>query len=161
MHVITLARSSFREDMLDCLAPQGKTQETQSLGSDDCEIGFALSDEKKHVMLSRSTRCMCMRTLEFAALVLFSSLFLAWLALSGTRITGAPFTAASTLSADVDHLWAQYSPYFPVAKYKPLPRGCKVSQVCTSLERLAINLIYFAAQGQHCMYLILFYLAGH
>jgi hypothetical protein len=119
-----------------------------------------LSDEKEHVMLSNSrpTHRTC---LEFAILVLFFFMFLAWLALSSTRTTSALFLPASPLSADVNHLWAQYSPYFPVAKYEPLPRGCKVSQVCTSLERLTINLIYFAAQGQHSMYLILFYLAGH
>jgi hypothetical protein len=91
-------------------------------------------------MFSRSARYLSIsRIIEFPALVLLALLFLAWLAFSNTRTTVTHFTSAPTLSTDVDHLWAQYSPYFPVAKYKPLPQGCKISQVSISFQIHSIN----------------------
>jgi hypothetical protein len=116
--------------------------------------GFAGSKKQAgYDMPSRSARSF-IQILEITSLVLFSFLFLVWLAVSNAQTIGTPF-AASPTPAGVERLWAQYSTYFPVAKYQPPPRNCKVSQVSGSDEILPINLIY-SGQGQHCMYLALF-----
>ena len=35
---------------------------------------------------------------------------------------------------ELDQSWAQYSPYFPVAKYPKPPSACLITQVCAKLS---------------------------
>lgn len=46
-------------------------------------------------------------------------------------VRGRPTTPTLDVPADVQHLWAQYSPFFPVAVYSS-PRGCQITQVSIS-----------------------------
>jgi hypothetical protein len=108
-------------------------------------------DHNRRTIIFWPTRWSSLRTLEFAVLVLLCLLFLVWLAFPITQSISTSFTGSATLSAGQEHLWAQYSPYFPAAKYQPLPQGCNVSQVSKADEKPSIDVTHLCS-GQHCMF---------
>jgi hypothetical protein len=93
-------------------------------------------------LFSRTTPRPFILTLKYITVILFSFFFLVWMAVSTIRTIGASRMLSITQSTNIEHLWAQYSPYFPVTEYSPPPRDCKISQVSVSDKRPRTYLIH-------------------
>ena len=98
--------------------------------------------EHHSALCSRTTRRPFILTLKYITIGFFAFFFLVWTAVSTIRTIGVPRMPSFTQSTSIEHLWAQYSPYFPVTKYSPPPRDCKISQVSMSDKRSRPDLIY-------------------